>query len=757
MTGPDRICILTTVGTSLEGKNKENNKLTGNNRRLHEAMLERFKELPPDNIAVPLHDKHVGSLDNLVDAIIAAQHLPDPKQDNVEIKEFKMANAELQSLCLWLENRPPQKDDDKPALEIALFPSKDKLCLRNALVTQNYLRRLAQDDLPFLDRWGLSSIKVTIEPLDISVKSNAEFALTIDGLFKAFDTKRRQHPQAAFFINSTGSYKAVVIYATLYGQINQLPCIYTFEKSIEDYLHLTPLPLSFALAELDDEMALLQGIKEGAEGLLNDKQAEALPDWLKGLMTQDDEGNRKTLGLAGALVDHYRANRRKTSGVGQGMIERIRQQKGGEPIADYIEERIQKEWAELWLGDQIPETVEHSRRHSKRLMEIAANVFRSARPENVEALGLNDAKVLALFVTAIYLHDIGHTALAFPVTPGGGGAFPLGLFPSSVREVHHLLSRDLILAEGEDLLPDDGSDLAPLLRELVPLVCAYHRGYTHLLKEQKTAQPKGAVSQVGKLLFGDDHFNETLRPLEEVLEAKKEEIAAWGLSIRKVLACAALLRVVDGCDVQADRTVDDVYLKARQKRTEKEGQTLWQQLTFFKTKLPLDLSDKLDKLSDLINPERIDDLLRDKDQVETIKKMTGAIYTAVFDELNTLKGSGGWAFINGNFEEIQALSLANRVAFKWEQFLHFRKHQAVGFVLPMPSADGKGVTIGIWPNNELRPDNAALEKVRESIQEELSGKADDQARVEQRPGGVGDILESLGLKPEVMGGGRNDR
>ncbi|MBL3592504.1 MAG: hypothetical protein JMJ93_03215 [Synergistaceae bacterium] len=734
-------------------------------------MLERFKELPLDNIAVPLQDKHVGALDNLVDAIIAAGHLPDPKQDNVKIKGFIMANAELQSLCLWLENRPIKEGDDKPALEIALFPSKykeedgqkdkdnNKKCLRNALVIQNYLRRLAQDDLPFLDRWGLSSIEVTIEPIDISVESSEKFARSIDSLFETFDRKRMDEKEkdTSFLINSTGSYKAVVTYATLYGQINQLPCIYSFENNTKDYLHLTPLPLSFALAELDDEMALLQGVKEGAGGLLNDKQAEALPDWLKGLMTQDEEGNRKTLGLAGVLVDHYRTNRRKTSGVGQGMIERIRQQKGGGPIADYIEERIQKEWAELWLGDQIPETVEHSRRHSKRLMEIAANVFRSARPEDVEAVGLNDAKALALFVTAIYLHDIGHTALAFPVTPSGGGAFPLGLFPSSVREVHHLLSRDLILAEGEDLLPDDGSDLAPMLRELVPLVCAYHRGYTHLLKEQKTAQPKGAVSQVGKLLFGDEHFNETLRPLEEVLEAKKGKIAAWGLSIPKVLACAALLRVVDGCDVQADRTVDDVYLKARQKRTEKEAQALWQQLSFFNSKLPADLRCKLDTLSDLINPERIDDLLRDNDQVEAIKTLTGDIYTAVFDKLNALKGSGDWAFINKDFEKIQALSLANRVAFKWEQFLHFGKHQAVGFVLPMPSADGKGVTIGIWPNNELRPDNAALEKVRESIQEELSGKADDQARGKQRLGGIGDILESLGLKPEVMGGRRDGR
>ncbi|QTX32123.1 hypothetical protein KAR29_12565 [Aminithiophilus ramosus] len=739
MSEKPRKCILTTVGTS-----SRNN--------LHKIITDGYDELL-NNLYT---EKAQHEISIIVKLIIDKGKLPDPAKILSETPSERMINAELQSLILWILNKTKGSKFESMNLVVILFPSKDPECILNAKISEIYIKLL--DSSPYKSSFGINSIDCKIEDLDISVKSNALFSRGIDSLFKAFDEKRKDFHYSTydFVINCTGGYKAVTAFSTLYGQIHQLPCIYTFESNDKDTLDLLPLPLSFALGQLDDEMALLRGLCSGDTLPLTKEQITFLPDWVRGLCSAEEDDSVRPLHLAQVLVDHYDRNRRKASGVGQGLLDEIRRRPGGEPLAAYIERRIANEWAELWLGDQIPETVEHSRRHSKRLMEIAANVFRSARPEDVEAVGLNDAKALALFVTAIYLHDIGHTALAFPVTPSGGGAFPLGLFPSSVREVHHLLSRDLILAEGEDLLPDDGSDLAPMLRELVPLVCAYHRGYTHLLKEQKTAQPKGAVSQVGKLLFGDEHFNETLRPLEEVLEAKKGKIAAWGLSIPKVLACAALLRVVDGCDVQADRTVDDVYLKARQKRTEKEGQALWQQLAFFDTKLPAELGNKLCELRDLIDSERIDserieDPLRVKDQAEAIKALTGDIYTAVFDDLIALKGSGDWAFINEDFEKIQALSLANCVAFKWEQFLHFRKHQAVGFVLPMPSADGKGVTIGIWPNNELRPDNAALEKVRESIQEELSGKEDDQARGKQRPGGVGDILESLGLKPEVMG------
>ena len=753
-----KCCVLTTVGMSIVGNVKKPPPKLSPEETLglnFDALAARVKDLPDSD----LPGNEQADLKSFLDALIGAKLLPDPDGDDVRFKDFKMANAELQSLLLWLENTAAERAEERPALRIALFPSTDAACRLNAVITRAYFQRLKRKGDLFLNRWNLSSIDdASIDSLPISVDDNAAFARTIDTLFATFDEKRdKKHGEekdTSFVINCTGSFKAIVTYATLYGQIHQLPCIYTFENKTKDCLHLTPLPLSFALGELDDEMAVLQGIQEGGGALgLKDVPLRALPQWLGGLITQDERGEPTTLGLAKVLVDHYRTNRRKASGVGRGLLDEIRRRDGGEPLAAYIERRIANEWAELWLGDQIPETVEHSRRHSKRLMEIAANILRSAPPGSIEATGLDDAKALALFVSAIYLHDIGHTALAFPVTPSGGGAFPLGLFPSSVREVHHLLSRDLIEAEGTDLLPDDDNDLAPMLRELVPLICAYHRGYTHLLKEQGPAQPKEIVSSVGKFLYGDEHFNETLRPLEEALEAKKEEIAAWGLSIPKVLACAALLRVVDGCDVQADRTVDDVYLKARKRRTQKEGETLWHQLRPRLQALPEALCNELLSLRDLLQANDVAKQGTIADELaEEIDQRTKSIYSSVFFRLRVLKETCGWTFLQSRHEEVWALSLANRVAFKWEQFLHFRKHQAVGFVLPMPSVDGQDVTIGIWPNTSLQEgeetDRKKLDAVAEEIEEEIKGKP----RGEGHPprGGVGNLLNPLNLTPKAM-------
>src|SRR5690606_5854360 len=44
-------------------------------------------------------------------------------------------------------------------------------------------------------------------------------------------------------------------------------------------------------------------------------------------------------------------------------------------MKNYIEYMIKTKWSKQWIGDLIPETVEHSQRHSKRLMDFTASLI----------------------------------------------------------------------------------------------------------------------------------------------------------------------------------------------------------------------------------------------------------------------------------------------------------------------------------------------------------------------------------------------
>lgn len=154
----------------------------------------------------------------------------------------------------------------------------------------------------------------------------------------------------------------------MYAQLHSIPCLYSFEGSQAAY-EVMSIPLGYAYSSLDEEINMLKAVHENAE--IN---TASLPQWVK-----DSQY------MAGTLLKSYYDAREKPYGTGEEIFRRLRKCTGGNEWADYLQELLTCKWGELWLGDQIPETVEHSRRHSKRLMELAANFFRCSgrRVENI--------------------------------------------------------------------------------------------------------------------------------------------------------------------------------------------------------------------------------------------------------------------------------------------------------------------------------------------------------------------------------------
>ncbi len=649
--------------------------------------------------------------------------------DGHRVHAMRFPSAELQSIVRWLDDYECSNPENTLELRFSLSPSMTDDSRWTAEITRLYLYLLLGPNRPAkFFRSGLAeNDPVTITPLDLNVRDRQSFLTSVKDLFSFFD--QMLHDQKLeneyVVINASGGYKSISAYSVLYAQLHELPAIYSFEDPKSRAVELAALPVSYAISELDEEMNLLKALDAGGpevEGFL-EKCAGSLPPWMRSLLT--DERKPSFGGLTKTLLERHGKKREYEGGHGRYLLGKLREYGSeGRLYADYLQKRIAGNWSELWLGDQIPETVEHSRRHSKRLMEVAGNLFRCV-PNVLNTPGMSEAetaKTLALLIACIYLHDIGHTAVSFPVRKDGSGTFPLGLFPSAVREVHHILSRDMIIEFADDLFDPNGSEEAApdvgFLKTLVPFACSYHRGYTTL--KERTAWAEKQIRSVGRFLYMDD-FEKTLLPLEDVCPSFISNV-----SVNDVLQATALLRIIDGCDVQVDRTVDDVYFNARKKRTLLEARHLGNRLSGLKEKMPASLEEdcfEVARMGELLfgSDSKISENLR-KEFKEAIKR----VYPQVFLSLAGLRERAG------NLQRMEshspklfhALSLANRVAFKWEQFLHFDKHRLVSTVLPVPGDTENSVVMTIFPQETGEDSKKEFQSLRDDILKDIQKEYD---------------------------------
>ena len=730
VSGTRKVCMLCPVGTSLGGNLDRNDtktkEATETLSKPESAAL--FQRENVDTQAYPFLSGYLNPRSKASWELIY-RGVPEDSSGHVRAKRYP--TAELQSTVRWLADLEDKDAFSHPlSLRFVFFHSEALMSRKTAELAGLYLQLLLGPERT--NNFFRSSLAeknpIEIEELAIKVNDRQSFLKSVSELFERFDfyLEEARKNDEEVIINTSGGYKGLAAYSVLYAQLHELPAIYSFEAEDSRSVELAALPVSYAISELDEEMNVLKALHAGGpevEGFL-EKCAGSLPPWMHSLLT--DERKPSFGGLTKTLLERHGKKREYEGGHGRFLLGKLRDcGSEGRRYAEYLQKRIAGNWSELWLGDQIPETVEHSRRHSKRLMEVAGNLFRCV-PDTLEKLGMFEPKVLALFIACIYLHDIGHTAVSFPVRKDGSGAFPLGLFPSAVREVHHILSRDMILEFADDLFDSKGSEEAALdvgfLKKLVPLVCSYHRGYTKL-ENDGVAQPNRAIQSVGRFLY-EESFETTLSPLEKTCASEY----IYNLSVNKVLIAAALLRIIDGCDVQVDRTVDAVYFDARKRRTLLEARHLGNRLAGLKGTLP----DSLEKtcLEVTQTGERLfgNNSENEKESLDAFGETIKGIYPKVFEALDALKKTAGGMRLMENHSPklFHALSLANRVAFKWEQFLHFDKHRLVSTVLPVPGDTENSVVMTIFPQEtggdsrkefqSLRDDK--LKDIRKDIQNE---------------------------------------
>jgi len=401
-----------------------------------------------------------------------------------------------------------------------------------------------------------------------------------------------------FGIIAPGGYKIITVYAAIFGFLFKVPVYYKFKESEELISLDDPLPLYWDIRELEHHITHLR--------------SKAALDTLHRFLGDHIEDIRREAFYSEPLLD---------SAMPEGELKSL------------LKEKLPF-WMNQWIGDQVPEMVEHSKKHSRRLLEKFE--FLNEQGVYTKEFCEDEEIFYFLLIASAYLHDIGHTMIEY-------NGLQLQAFPEILRRYHHLISKKLLEIEtyrnklGLNDLDDD-------IYKALKLICMYHRKSMYL-----AAEPLG-IKEMDKVFF--EYFGEEAAPMIEHKEFKK-------LSENKqriTLKVAALLKLLDEMDVQADRIVDEYYDEAREFRTELEVKHLKKQLESLK-----------DKYSEKNISGDMESILK-RFALEELKDLSNPV--------------------------ILAHSLANKIAFKREQKNHFHKHSSIIAVVPKIGKDGV-ITINI--------------------------------------------------------------
>ncbi len=569
-----------------------------------------------------------------------------------EVRDVDFLSAELESLCFWLET---VKTQEILLEKIFLFPTNTPESLacaegiKHIILHTVFESRLIKKSFVKL---GNDARNISICSFDLDVGDETQFPQDVADFMAMFETKIANLDAAGVeykVLNITGGYKVFVSMFSLFGFLrDDVEVIYKHENT-DKLIAVPSLPLSWNFKLFDEYRALMHGGRES----LNFEPPSKLAALFQ---RQNNLWIKNAFGRI--LEDIYDRDKFKRFGSGARLMRFL-----NSDLQQELDEHI-NHWEHLWIGDQIPETVEHSKGHSTRLLEYASDLLKPHISSG--SIFLKDEE-LYLFICCIWLHDVGHTALTydFELENGDIVTVPVGMFPTLVRRWHSLLSHKLIKA---------GDYLDQSERNAVALISKYHRGKFPLVSSQCP--------------WPDKQFSIVVDPMEQQF-GDSLSFRRNDLPKEKVLLLSALLKVVDGCDVQSDRIVNESYWKVRTERTRVEVNYLFQLLAG-RLEL-LELCDhfraKIEDLTKVLNFCRkkwgevstAEPETRWRKAEEVEKLVDSRIEKPLFSVVAEI------CFRN-DFEKAEReillglLSLLDRIAFKMRQQAHFYKHSRVKLV-----------------------------------------------------------------------------
>ncbi|MEA1884146.1 MAG: hypothetical protein U9N62_06475 [Thermotogota bacterium] len=506
-------------------------------------------------------------------------------------------------------------------------------------------------------------------PIEYSSKSRDMINKTYDEIQKGIKNVQGKEKEAGsnreLLIDITSGQKYPGIMAAMYCMFNQKPFFYK-QMGSSELIKFPPVPVNWDSTKIDGYSIFFHILKD--QNIQYSKYI-TLPQSIKNIFDFAQSGSKNkspdlvSLLKLDAIKKAYKETKKLPLGYGEDFLKYIENDKWRE----YVIKKIREKWSLQWIGDQIPETVEHSQRHSKRLMEFAYNminiigkdIFLKGIPEK-----LHDHFFFILAV-AMNVHDLGHTNTIW-YFENDRKMFLDGL-PGVVRDLHNELTIQMLdenkRANEFKLLEGLGKEIKEEELEnvikAIKLVCKYHRGYLRI-------KEKG-----GKKKRFAEIFLLDITPLEKVLAKTFKNDTDW---IKLTQTATQWLRFIDGTDVQADRAQSEPYSKIRTQRTTMESYNIGTELLnhhndyLKKLKIEFDMRDTLEMLKAFKRDQK--NIQLGKNLEKKGKIIEDIIYNVIEE---TVKQGTNEEYYRIPYQ----LKQLAKFAFKIRQFPHFDKHASV--------------------------------------------------------------------------------
>lgn len=503
------------------------------------------------------------------------------------------------------------------------------------------------------------------------------------------------------FLNVTGGYKGTVPYSTLMGMLcaDRVRLAYLFEESPE-IIEIPAYPIGLDFRRWHENALRLRMAMqpEGSRYFAPDRPVRALlhGDSLSALgrtleQRYDEQVEVDPLKLYSKEIVERLLNDKgpwlsgeRPEGAADGHWS-SEDQREVKALRDVLHNLLDRVGDIIWLGDKLPEMVDHAQRHHHDLLEFTELFLTPILYHQPLFVSARERFVL---LSAVMLHDCGHSldrisiqacrdlaSLFGEVTVTGLGE-EIVLFPDDVRAYHQHLAgirlNDQAMASdldwpGREGFKDEG--LPEDLHDAVILACLYHR--RRMAYERDDDAMEGILHLTGQYAGA------------LICHSRAKELREnANVDLMKVVA---LLRLVDGCDSQARRAGPRLRLDLTGELLERDyctaamrAEQAWQAFVHC-----ADCVDKARWAKVLIRPApdgpgradswRLDDKER-RVRIECLKR------------LRTLSASG-------RKEEqcarlwLVAAEAVGRAQMRFSHFPHFMKHRAVREIRVLPAED----------------------------------------------------------------------
>ncbi|ODN30758.1 hypothetical protein [Fervidobacterium thailandense] len=600
----------------------------------------------------------------------------------------------------------------------------------------------------------VAGFEVVNKPLEFNIITSEGASKVLQQVWRYMDeiSSIAEEQGAEIVIESASGPRSVAMALQLWALFNQKDSYLKYERALET-TRIPAVGIDWDLNYVDEMASLFSVVLDKTEEI-TESEFMKLPNEVARLFNREYyfANNNKKVGKGfysfydlSSIRRKYLEKKEMPFGYGESLINVIYQNSvKSKALRTYLENGIIRKWAYLWIGDLIPETVEHSQRHSKRLMEFTKNLlnvmgedfflspFSKGELEKEFAPGILYRDLLYfILIVALNVHDLGHVYPKF-ITPSGR-IFHLDGLPSAIRDLHSELTVKLIEDKDYDILgfekafrdnvPSlvnifDGIKKASVVQEAIKVVCRYHRGYA-LVDE-----PIKSNSEFIKIFELDTR---------SAVDVVKEKFPDDETLQKIVLFLIRWLKFIDGTDVQADRVVTESYHKNRVLRTRNESLHLIERL---------ELGEDGSVINELITDakmiilSKVKPLLKDydprtrvnnSDLIRELDELSNQIEKNVYAFIETVKSLSANEYV----QIPHVVQIIDTIAFKIKQFGHFEKHKTVAAVFPTffeyDSSKAEAIIhIGLLGNKligdggEDSSRKQILQKVRENIEDEFN-------------------------------------